>query len=171
MANTDAIATRPSTAVATVPGDAERELVALVATIPNGDEDPTESMLAHVMNAAVPGDWNAIFEADSIKDMDGKQVRINAIRSAASTFPDGLPFFLVVDATDLKTGERGVFTCGSKMAVAQLANAYRTGNLPVEVEIVRKATPTKRGFHPIHLRYIGKTEAPLGDPSKLVSEQ
>lgn len=147
------------------------QINATLAEIPTVEDDPTEAMLQLVIDASSPKDWNAIFQSESLRDSAGKRFRLNAYRALKSDFEGGLTHYLVVDATSLETGERQVLTCSSQMAIAQIFNATRRGVWPIDVEIVQKDKPTKAGFRPIHLRYIGPAQAPLGDPSKVVSEQ
>lgn len=161
---TDALATKDERTTV-------QKLNDFLANVPSYEEDPTETMLTAILAASNPSEWDALFSAASFKDSDKATIQINAYRPAESQFNGGLRYFLVLDVTDLKTGVRGVMTCGSTMAMAQVVNAERTVGLPIQVEVVRKPTPTKAGFHPMHLKYIGRTETPLGDPQAVVSEQ
>lgn len=142
-----------------------------LANVPSYTEDPTETMLAAILAAADPQEWDSLFTAASFKDSDKARIQINAYRPSESQFNGGVRFFLVLDVTDLATGAKGVMTCGSTMAMAQIVNAERTVGLPIQVEVVRKPTPTKAGFHPMHLRYLKPEGTPLGDPQAVVSEQ
>ena len=166
--------TKPDTETALAVGQTGQQLAkvnAFLASVPTVEEDPTEAMLALVLNAASPAEWNAIFQSESLKDYAGRQVRLNAFRTADSDFEGGLAKYLILDATDLKSGERVVLTCSSVMSIAQIVNAVNRGVWPIDVEIVQKDKPTKAGFRPIHLRYLGGQQAPIGDPSAVVSEQ
>ena len=142
-----------------------------LALAPTVADDPTESMLNAVLAASDPQEWNDLFTSKSLRDSNGATVRINAYRVNPSDFPGGLKFYLVLDVTDLETGAKGVLTCSSQMAIAQILNAEARVNLPIDVIIREKDKPTRAGFRPIHLEYIGKSEAPLGDPQAVVSEQ
>lgn len=166
------IPTKPATALAAWPGDTPSDkLNRYLETVPAYTEDPTEAMLTAVLESKDPMDWDRIFSALSFKDSDKARVRINAFRPGESAFQGGLRYFLVMDVTDLASGVRGVMTCGSVMAVAQVVNAALTVGLPIDVEVVRKATPTKAGWYPMHLKFIGRTETPLGDPAAVVATQ
>lgn len=159
-------------ALAAKPADTQiAKINAFLATQPTVEDDPTEAMLALVLNAQSPAEWNAIFQSESLKDYAGRQVRLNAYRTAKSDFEGGLDHYLILDATDLKTGERIVLTCSSVMSIAQVLNAQARGAWPIDVEIVQKDKPTKAGFRPIHLKYLSQGSAPLGDPRAVVSEQ
>lgn len=165
--------TEPQTALAPVAKKGQlANLVSALAEIPTVEEDPTESMVEAILQAGSPAEWEEVFTAASFKDSASRKVRVHAFRASPSQFGGRLPVFLVLDVTYLDSGERGVMTCGSEMAVAQLLNAYKTRSFPLDVEIYRKPTPTREGFFPMRLRYLGdRTRAPLGDPSQVVSEQ
>lgn len=158
-----------SLAIAQVGGLAKfRELLLAVPTV---EEDPTESMLDAILQAQRPEDWELVFNAAHFKDSANRSARVHAFRASPSQFDGRLPVFLILDVTWLDTGERGVLTCGSEMAVAQLLNAWKLGALPIDVEIFRKPTPTKAGFHPMRFKYLGRAEGPLGDPAQVVATQ
>ena len=138
---------------------------------PTVEDDPTEVMLQKVLESPDPRFWKDIFDAESVRERKGEEFRINAYRVRPSDFKGSLKHYMVLDVTDLNTGERGVLTCSSLMSIAQVINAEARVNLPIDVRIVEKDRDTKNGFRPIHLEYIGKSEAPLGDPNAVVSEQ
>ena len=143
-----------------------------LALQPTVEDDPTETMLEAILQAPDPSDWERVFNAQHFKDSDKAQWRVHAYRVSPSQFQGKLRWFLILDVTDLRTGEKTVATCGSEMAVAQLLNAQGRAKLPIDVEVVRKPTPTKAGFHPMRFRYLGDgTQAPLGDPGQVVSTQ
>lgn len=160
-------------ALSVVPGETTLERINnYLALQPTVEQDPTETMLEAILQAPDPADWEKVFNAAHFKDSDKAQWRVHAYRVSPSQFSGKLRWFLILDITDLKTGEKTVATCGSEMAVAQLLNAEGRHKLPIDVEVVRKPTPTKAGFHPMRFRYLGDaTQAPLGDPSRVVSEQ
>ena len=144
---------------------------AFLETQPTVDDDPTETMLRYILDSPDPSNWNALWRSSSLRDSKGAEVVIHAYRVQPSDFEGGLRHYLVLDVTDAKTGEKGVITCSSSMAIAQVLNAQARVGLPITVRIVEKDKPTKAGFRPIHLEYVGKTGAPIGDPAKVVSEQ
>ena len=152
-------------------GGAIERINQFLAMAPTVSDDPTEAMLEAVLQAQDPLEWNDLFSSKSLRDAKGALVRVNAYRVNPSDYPGGLKFYLVLDVTDLETGQKGVLTCSSQMAIAQILNAEARVNLPIDVRIIEKDKPTKAGFRPIHLEYIQKSKAPLGDPQALVSEQ
>jgi hypothetical protein len=142
-----------------------------LALKPTVQDDPTDTMLSAILQASDPSEWEKVFTAKHFKDSDTQRWRIHAYRPAESTFGGELKWFLVLDITDLATGERTVATCGGQMGIAQVLNAEGRSKLPIDVEVVRKATPTKNGFHPMRFRYLNAGQTPLGDPAAVVAEQ
>jgi hypothetical protein len=143
----------------------------VLETIPQADEDPTERMAAFIMGHA-PEEWETLWAGiDSVKDHVGEQITVHAMRARESDFEGPLGLYLILDVTLRATGEKTLISCSSQMSMVQLLALYRAGRLPATVEIVQKEKPTKAGFKPIHLRYIGAQSAALGDPGAVVSEQ
>jgi hypothetical protein len=163
---------RPANELAPIEGATQIEKMNnFLALQPTVADDPTETMLEAILQAPDPSDWEQVFNARHFKDSDKAQWRVHAYRVSESQFGGKLKWFLILDITDLQTGEKTVATCGSEMAVAQLLNAQGRNRLPIDVEVVRKPTPTKAGFHPMRFRYLGDAGAPLGDPAAVVAEQ
>jgi hypothetical protein len=72
-----------------------------------------------------------------------------------SEFAGGLPFFLIVDAADLETGELVTITTGAVSVVAQLAKAHQLGQIPGWRVVPRQAErPSASGYYPQHLEVM-----------------
>jgi hypothetical protein len=151
---TDEMVTQSSALVPVNPNEALTQARALIEAIADVTEDPTPHMAAAILNADDPEDWESIFKGRSIKDSAGVRVRITALRKAPSQFEGPVPYFLIADVVNLETGESDVMTISSVMSMLQLVTAHQRGWLPLDVEVVRKDKPTRRGFHPIHLKAI-----------------
>lgn len=127
---------------------------AVLATIPQADEDPTDRMAAFILSQPAER-WEELWAGlPNVKDSAGEVVTVHAIRARESDFEGPLGVYLICDVTWRSTGEKGLLSCSSQMAMLQLITLHRDGKLPATVEIVKKEKATKRGFHPIHLRYI-----------------
>lgn len=143
----------------------------ILGSIAQADEDPTPRMSAFIFTHP-PEEWESLFAAiDSVKDHIGDQFIIHDMRARESDFEGPLGVYLILDVTDLQTGEKGLLSCSSQMSMVQLLALKRQDRLPATVQIVEKDKPTKAGFKPIHLRYISSTAASLGDPGAVVAEQ
>lgn len=138
----------------------------IIATIPSATDDPTARMMAAIANSPDAASWEDLFSADHFKDSAGKRVRIHTFRVNDSQYEGKLGVYFLCDYTDLTTGEEGIMTVGSEMAMAQLANCWKRGDLPHDFEIVRKDRPTKAGFYPMRLRSLGKVVT--GDPAEVI---
>lgn len=155
--STDLVVTEPQSALAVV-----RETL---ASIPQADEDPTERMAAFILSQPAER-WEELWAGlPNVKDSVGEVVTVHAIRARESDFEGPLGLYLICDVTWRSTGEKGLLSCSSQMAILQLVTLYKQGRLPATVEIVKKEKATKRGFHPIHLRYLVNYKDPV------VSEQ
>jgi len=140
------------------PEQALQEIPHLFDLIPDVTEDPTPRMAAAILNADDPEDWEAIFAGKSIKDSAGKKVRVVALRRAPSDYEGAIKQYLIAETIDLATGEADIMTISSVMSMLQLLVANQRGWLPLDVEVVRKAKATKRGFFPIHLKALAPAQ-------------
>lgn len=146
-------------------------LKAAIETIPWADTDPTERMTAFILNEP-PEKWEELWAGlPSIRDLAGKQIVIHDMRIRESDFEGPLGVYLICDVTYPETGEKGLVSCSSQMSIVQLVRLKTLGKLPARVQVIQKETKTKRGFQPIHLRYMDAANAALGDPGAVVAEQ
>lgn len=122
--------------------------------VPDVEDDPTERMLALIQQAETPQAWASIWEnLPNVKNSEGARWRIHAIRLRESEF-EGSDYYLLLDVTDLDSGERKVVSCGSTMICLQLAKAHQAGWLPLDVEVRGPKRPTKQGYRPLHLHAL-----------------
>lgn len=160
------------TALATVTESTALALVRdILETIPQADEDPTERM-ANFILANPPERWEELWSGlPSIRDYKDRPIIVHAIRARESDFEGPLGVYFILDATDVETGAHELISCSSQMSMVQLLALHRSGKFPVKLVAVEKDKPTKAGFRPIHLRYLGQFDAALGDPGAVVAEQ
>jgi len=155
MAKDKLAKTQPTSSLVPVsPTEALVQARTLIEAIGDVTDDPTPRMAAAILNADDPEDWESVFSGKSIKDSAGARVRITALRKSPSTYEGPVPYFLIAEIVNLDTGEADVMTISSIMSMLQLVVAHDRGWLPLDVEVVRKDKPTRRGFHPIHLKAI-----------------
>ena len=171
MPKTDALA---PVAGALVPAEPKTPLAVvqdILGTIPQADTDPTERMAAFILDQP-PENWDELWAGiPNFRDNVGKRFIVHAIRARESDFEGALNVYLIADVTWDPSGEKGLIACSSQVSMVQLLALYKSGRLPAFVEIVAKDKPTKAGFRPLHLRYLGGVKATLGDPGAVVSEQ
>ena len=146
-----------STAIAKRAGSAFAIFQPVLEMLPPLEDDPTPRMMEIMLNAASPAEWETVFQSQSLKGAVDKRFRIHGVRWSRSQFAESLTgVFLICDVTDLETGERDVLTVGADVAMAQVLNLVKTGNLPWDVAVTQKATPTAAGYYPIHLTSLGR---------------
>lgn len=161
--STDLAVSEPVSALATVQD--------VLANILQADTDPTERMTNFILTQPA-SEWESLWAGlPSARDFVGRPIIVHDLRARESDFEGPLGVYLILDATDLETGAHELISCSSQMSIVQLVTLRRRGQLPAKVVFVAKDKPTKAGFRPIHLRYIGGADAPLGDPGAVISEQ
>lgn len=125
---------------------------AMAADIPEAGGDGFDSLLAQIINAEDASDLDAPWRSDGLTAYLGQPLRIDALRRMASEYDGGLPFFLIVEAANLQTGERVTLTTGAVSVVAQLVKAWSLGAIPGWRVIPRQADrPSSSGYFPQHL--------------------
>lgn len=122
--------------------------------IPEVDEDGYSGILARLATAESIYDLDSPYQSESFSEYKDRAILITGVRRAASDFQDGLGVFLIVEFTDLETGERSTCTTGAISIVAQLARAYTLGVLPIGVVPRVASKPTKKGYYPQHLEIM-----------------
>lgn len=132
----------------------------LIEELPEVEDDPTPTMIMAIMAAPSWQQLNKMFEADHFKDHNLRQCRIHDIRRNWSDYEGGFGQYLLLDVTWLDSGERTVCTCGAIMAMCQILYLWKNELLPADCEIIRREKPTKRGFHPMHVRILQVRQAP-----------
>jgi len=154
--------------VASAPLAALREII---DAIPDADTDPTERMAQFILTHPAE-EWDELWAGlPNVKDNIGETLTVTAIRVRESDFEGPVGVYLICDVRWDRSGEYGLLSVSSQMSMVQLLALYRDHKLPAHVQIVAKDKPTKAGFRPIHLRYLGAADAAPGDPGAVVAEQ
>jgi hypothetical protein len=131
--------------------------------IPSETGDAVENILAAVL--AAPS-WEKLadpWESADAEALVGKMLCIQSLVRRPSDFRDGLGVFLVVHATDVKSGEAVTFTTGSVSVVGQLVRAYAMGWLPIYAEMIVATRQTESGYRPHHLKFLGRPTTMTAD--------
>lgn len=130
---------------------------AAIGTIPEAGNEGWEGILATVARAERPEDLDAPWRSAGGKAFVGRPMEVRGMRRMPSSFEEGMPFFLVLDAVDLLTGEVTAITTGSVGVVGPLAIAHARGWLPIRGTIVESARPTEAGYYPQHWQMLRET--------------
>jgi len=133
---------------------------AMVAAVPEAGAD-SGSILRQLAAADSPEALNTPWEnaPEDLEQYLGACLRFDAIARAPSDFKEGLGFYLIVEATDGRTGAALKLTTGSVNVCAQLVRAYVMGWLPRWAIVEQSEKPTKRGNYPQRLRFVSATAA------------
>lgn len=145
----------PSNGAVAIRPDVVEAYMALAAGIPEAGGDGAESILLQILATEDPAALDAPWRADGLRAFLGHPLRVDGLRRMPSEFGGGLPFFLVVDAADLGTGEKVTVTTGAVSVVAQLAKAFALGLIPGWRVVPREAErPSSSGYYPQHLEVM-----------------
>lgn len=120
--------------------------------IPETESDGGASFIMDIMNAQSAADLDANWAEKDSEKMVGVELQFEGVTRSVSDFSDGLGVFLVVKATDTKTGEPVTFTTGSSNVVAQLVKAYTESWFPFQGVIVKSIKASKAGYYPQHIQ-------------------
>lgn len=122
------------------------------------DDDPDEvqrRIIEQILRAPdVTGMFAAASGSDAVgwREYRGKPVEIRGFRWRPSDFDVGSPVFVIVQATDIATGEIVNLTTGAAAVLAQLAWMAKHEQLVgAKVTLMESDKPTKAGYRPLKL--------------------
>ena len=107
----------------------------LLAAIPDAGGSGYEGILQQIAAATTPTDLDAPWRTYDTEALIGTPLVIRSFTKSPSDFGGGLAYFLVVQAAFEATGEPVTFTTGAVGIVAQLAQAWAIGALPLRATI------------------------------------
>lgn len=145
----------PEYSVTPIRNDIVEVYEAMIATIPEAGGDGLSNILEAIATAGDIRDLDEPWRSSGLEKWINKRIRILGLRRIASSYQGGLPFFLVIDAGDVKTGELMTITTGAVSVVAQLAKAYQLGAIPFDCIPRQSQRASKGGFYPQHLEIVG----------------
>lgn len=152
----DAIDAGTEYTVAPIRGDIVEVYEGMIADIPEAGGDGLSNILEAIATASELRDLDEPWRSSGLEKYINERIRITGLRRMPSSFQGGLPFFLVVDAGVVKTGELVTITTGSVSVVAQLAKAHQLGRIPFDCIPRQSARPSKAGYYPQHLEIVGQ---------------
>jgi hypothetical protein len=119
-------------------------------------DDPDEisrQIIMQLLSAESEAELESFGQTLGWGDAEGIPMQISGFRWRPSSFDEGGPVYVIVNAFRLDTGEAVVLTTGSGNVLAQLSWLARNGRLPGAVrELVKAEKATARGYHPLQLR-------------------
>ena len=138
-----------------IPNQAVAAFAAMAADIPEAGDGGFEGILAQLLAVEDPAALDAPWRSDGLTELLGRPLRIDGLRRMESEYDSGLPFFLIIQAADLETGEQLTVTTGAVSVVAQLTKAWSLGLIPGFRVVPRQADrPSKSGYYPQHLEVM-----------------
>jgi len=126
----------------------------MLASVPDAGGDGFESMLIQLAQAQDARELDAPWRSVGLEAYRNTPLVITGIRKMPSEFEGGLPWFLILDAAVLGTGEVVSITTGAVSVVAQLARAWALGAFPLRVIPRQSDRPSKAGYYPQHLEVM-----------------
>lgn len=133
-----------------------QQFAMMAAGIPDAaDEDAYDSILSVLMNATTIDELNAPWDTVDAEDLIGYRLRIEGVKRLVSDFTGGLGMYLVLQGTNMGTGDKFTWTTGAISIVGQLARAHYLNAFPVTCELIIADRPTKNGYRPQHLKVLG----------------
>lgn len=133
-------------------------VITLMESIPFADDDP-HGITAAILNA---DSWEEFADGASslpkAELVQGLHLKINDVTRRDSDltpsddeFSLNLPWYLVIDSTDTRTGDKIMWQTSAETIVAKLCKLYDMGLYPVHVILSKASKPTKRGFYPMNM--------------------
>jgi hypothetical protein len=130
------------------------DLTALLASVPEADDDAYVGIIRQLMSAESVADLDAPWTTRSLEAFVDSPLRVLNIHKMPSDFDEGLGTYLVVDAVVPGLGEKFTVTTGSVNVVVQLVKAHTLGALPLLCIPRRSKRPTANGYYPMHLEIV-----------------
>ena len=134
-----------------VRGDVIEAYEAMIANVPEATGDGVERILEQIAAAERPEDLDRPWRTDGLAEFADQPLMVRSIRKLPSDFEGGLPWFLVVEAATVATGDLITLTTGAVSVVAQLVRAWSLGAFPLVVIPRRSPRPSRAGYFAWHL--------------------
>ena len=125
-----------------------------------GDEtpefvDPEQASRDIVLRILQAEDVDAVLDqagTTPCQDIIGKPIRISGARAMKSDYEGGASMYLLLDVTDLQTGEQLLVSCGARNVMAQLYRVTQLRGFPLDCRILESERPTAQGYRPLWLK-------------------
>jgi hypothetical protein len=134
----------------------------MLAMVPDAPESDGSEILARIMESDDIDDAGAQTSLPAAKDLVGKRFLVHGItKNAADEGMEGLPFYVIVDATDKRTGEVVRWQTSAKNITAWLVKLHLGNAFPADIEIT--SAKTRSGREAVDCKIHGSS----GKPAKL----
>ena len=130
------------------------ELRYLIEQLDEAEDDAETRILMQVLAADNAEDVDAPWQSRKLSDWNGQIVTVQSLKRMPSDIDSDVPYYLVVQGVEAKTGKPVTATTSSKASMAQLIRLYTLGALPLSIIPRVSERPTARGFYPEHLEIV-----------------
>jgi hypothetical protein len=113
-----------------------------------------EDMTGRILDAESLDALMADDEPLDAEDILGVPMQLWGTKVNESDFVDGMPFYCVIEAKRLDTGEDVIVTCGAWKVAAKLLKADRMKWFPFVVTFEKAAKPTRQGYYPLDIKLV-----------------
>ena len=121
-------------------------------------DDPAEisrQIIMQLLAATTDEELQNFGNATGWRELENVPVVLKGFRWRPSSFDEGGPLYVIVNAINAETGEQLVLTTGSANVLAQLSNMARRGTLVDSVwQLVKSEKTTANGYRPLHLEKV-----------------
>jgi len=132
--------------------------LAMASMVPDAVDDDGSGIIGNLLEATSWEDLNAQSKLPNGKDVAGRRLIVQALAKRQSDLTADedssgikLPFYLIVDAVDERTGEAVRWQTSAPALVVPLIKLHGWSKLPALCEVRKADKPTKRGFYPLNL--------------------
>lgn len=127
--------------------ETQADLVSAILTLPEAidQEDASEVIVARILAAESVEEILTPQSAPSLRDIEGVGIVIHDARRRESDMNPGVPFFLLLDVEDRRTGKHSVYSTGALNVMAQIAKMHSLGKLPFPCHVVSVVSKSNAG--------------------------
>lgn len=118
--------------------------VQMLALIPDEPESDGSEILERILLSTDIADSQSPSSLPAARDMVGRTFMVNGLTKNVSTEAEGLPFYVIVDSTDTRTGEQVRWQTSARSITAWLVKLFLSNALPAEIEIYSAETRSGR---------------------------
>ena len=128
------------------------EYTKILESIPEAQDDDGVGFILDVLNAETVDDLNREDSLPSLDSLAPCRLKFLDVVRRPSDLENGMPFYLVVDAMDTRTGEAIRFQTSAGTPMAVIASRWQRGQWPFVASFTKKAEATKGGYHPLQVK-------------------
>jgi hypothetical protein len=137
---------------------------ALLEQIPLAQDDDGFGLIKDILTATNWQELNRESELDNLQKYVGKTLKIIGMERRVSEIEGGMPWYLMVDAIDVASGELIKLNTSAGTPMAKMTMLHKFNNLPALVKITKTDKATRSGFYPLELEVLG-----VNDPAERAS--